>query len=174
MGTLGKLVGKAWKFGSNVDTDAIIPYQYKARTLDPAELGRHCMEGLDPDFPRKIDKGDFIVAGENFGCGSSREQAPMAIKGCGIAAVLAESFARIFFRNAINVGLPALECPGITDAVDGGDKLEVDLKEGTIVNLTKGRKLSAVKLPPFLRELLEAGGLVNYYKANKRFPWDKP
>jgi len=166
-----KLIGKAWKFGSNIDTDVIIPYKYKARTLDPQELGAHCMEGLDPEFPRKISKGDFIVAGENFGCGSSREQAPIAIKGCGISAVIAESFARIFFRNAINIGLPALECPGITEEVNEGDTLEVDLENTIITNLTNGKKLFCIKLPKFLMEMLKAGGLIGYYKVYKRFPW---
>jgi len=133
-----KLTGKAWKFGSNIDTDVIIPYKYKARTLDPQELGAHCMEGLDPEFPRKISKGDFIVAGENFGCGSSREQAPIAIKSCGISAVIAESFARIFFRNAINIGLPVLECVEVTREVNEGDVLEVDLENGVVTNLATG------------------------------------
>ncbi|MBS7657936.1 MAG: 3-isopropylmalate dehydratase small subunit [Candidatus Bathyarchaeia archaeon] len=166
-----KLIGKVWKFGSNIDTDVIIPYKYKARTLDPQELGMHCMEGLDPEFPRKINKGDFIVAGENFGCGSSREQAPIAIKSCGISAVIAESFARIFFRNAINVGLPVLECPNVTKEVNEGDTLEVDLENGVIINLINGKKLNCIKPPGFLMELLKTGGLIEYYKLYRRFPW---
>jgi 3-isopropylmalate/(R)-2-methylmalate dehydratase small subunit len=166
-----KLTGKAWKFASNIDTDVIIPYKYKARTLDPQELGAHCMEGVDPEFPRKINKGDFIVAGENFGCGSSREQAPIAIKACGISAVIAESFARIFFRNAINIGLPVLECPEITKIVNEGDILEVDLENGEVTNLVNGKKLNAIKLPKFLMDLLKAGGLTSYYKLYKKLPW---
>lgn len=169
--TVKELSGKVWKFKDNVDTDVIIPYKYKARTLDPAELGAHCLEGLDPDFSKKVQRGDFIVAGKNFGCGSSREQAPIAIKACGISAVIAESFARIFFRNAINIGLPVLECRGAAGVVEEGNMLKVDLASGVVEDVTKGIRLQAFPLPAFLSPLLEAGGLVEYYKKNGRFPW---
>lgn len=163
--------GRAWKFGNNVDTDVIIPYKYKARSIEPSYLAEHCMEGLDPDFSKKVQKGDFIVAGKNFGCGSSREQAPVSIKACGVSAVIAESFARIFYRNAINIGLPALVCRGISQSTNEGDTLEVDLKEGLVRNLTNQKVLKAEPQPKFLEELLKAGGLIEYHKKFGRFPW---
>jgi len=159
--------GRAWKFGDNIDTDVIIPFKYKARTIDPRELAQHVMEGLDPDFPNKVRPGDVIVAGRNFGCGSSREQAPLAIKAAGISAVVAESFARIFFRNAINIGLPVLEVKGIPEKTDNGDVLEIDLREGTVKNLNKGLTFRAIPMPDMLMEILKEGGLVNYIKKRR-------
>jgi 3-isopropylmalate/(R)-2-methylmalate dehydratase small subunit len=165
------IVGKVWKFGNNIDTDVIIPYKYKARTIDPYELGKHAMEGIRPNFSGKVSKGDVIVAGRNFGCGSSREQAPIAIKYSGISCVIAESFARIFYRNAINVGLAVIICEGILKEVEEGDMVEVNLEEGIVKVLNRNKELKADKLPKFLMEILSSGGLVDYYKQNKRFPW---
>ncbi|MCS7140122.1 MAG: 3-isopropylmalate dehydratase small subunit [Candidatus Nezhaarchaeota archaeon] len=159
--------GKVWKFGDNVDTDVIIPFKYKAETLDPRELAKHVMEGIDPNFAKKVRPGDLIVAGKNFGCGSSREQAPLAIKAAGIAAVIAESFARIFFRNAINIGLPAIEVKGIAEKTDEGDILEVDLSQGIVRNLTKNIVFKAVPLPAMIMEILKEGGLINYLKKQR-------
>jgi 3-isopropylmalate/(R)-2-methylmalate dehydratase small subunit len=162
--------GRTWKFGDNIDTDVIIPFKYKARTIDPRELAQHVMEGIDPEFPRKVRPGDIIVAGRNFGCGSSREQAPLAIKAAGIAAVVAESFARIFFRNAINIGLPALEIKGISEKTDSGDVLEVDLHQGIVKNLSKGLAFRVAPLPDMLMEILKEGGFVNYIKKRRARP----
>jgi len=159
--------GRVWKFGDNVDTDVILPFKYKARTIDPQELAQHVMEGIDPDFPKKVRPGDIIVAGRNFGCGSSREQAPLAIKAAGIVAVVAESFARIFFRNAINVGLPVLEVKGISEKTDSGDVLQIDLQQGIVRNLSKGLTFKAVPMPDMLMEILKEGGLVNYIKKRR-------
>ncbi|MBI5166570.1 MAG: 3-isopropylmalate dehydratase small subunit [candidate division NC10 bacterium] len=153
--------GKAWKFGDDVDTDVIIPSLYLV-TSDPEELGKHCMEAVDPEFPRKIGKGDIIVAGKNFGCGSSREHAPISIKAAGVSCVIARSFARIFYRNAINIGLPILECPEAADGVSTGDQLEVDLDTGEIRNMSTGRVYRATPFPPFMQELIAAGGLMKY------------
>ena len=157
--------GKAWKFGNDIDTDIIVPGRYLIYT-DEERLSKHCMEGLDPDFSDKCNKGDFIVAGRNFGCGSSREHAPIALKGVGVSAVIAESFARIFYRNATNVGVPLLEAPGISELVENEEEIEVDMDEGTITN-SNGKKITFKKLPPFLLEILEQGGLIEYLK-NKR------
>jgi len=151
--------GKVHKFGKNIDTDAIIAAKY-ANITDPMELGKHCMENIDPDFGKRVEKGDIIVATTNFGCGSSREIAPVTIKGAGVAAVVAKSFARIFFRNAINTGLPLLECAEVVDASDPGDALEIDLSTGTVRNVTKDLAFSAVPYPEFVTELITAGGLV--------------
>ena len=159
--------GRVWKFGDNVDTDVILPFKYKARTIDPQELAQHVMEGIDPDFPKKVRPGDIIVAGRNFGCGSSREQALLAIKAAGIVAVVAESFARIFFRNAINVGLPVLEVKGISEKTDSGDVLQIDLQQGIVRNLSKGLTFKAVPMPDMLMEILKEGGLVNYIKKRR-------
>lgn len=157
--------GRAWKFGNDIDTDIIIPGRYLIYT-DEERLSQHCMEGLDPNFNKKCEKGDFIVAGTNFGCGSSREHAPIALKGAGVSAVIAESFARIFYRNATNVGVPLLEAPGITEIIENGDEIEVDMDEGTIT-ASNGEKITFKKLPPFMLEILNQGGLIEYLK-NKR------
>jgi len=155
------LKGKAWKFGADVDTDLIIPARY-LNTSDPKELAKHCMEDADPLFASKVSPGDFIVAGNNFGCGSSREHAPIAIKTAGISCVVAASFARIFYRNAFNLGLPILESPEAAEAVKTGDELQVDLATGKITNLSQGRTYQAQPVPPFMQELLAAGGLMPY------------
>ncbi|MBQ9160371.1 MAG: 3-isopropylmalate dehydratase small subunit [Methanobrevibacter sp.] len=157
--------GKAWKFGNDIDTDIIVPGRYLIYT-DEERLSQHCMEGLDSEFNDKCKKGDFIVAGTNFGCGSSREHAPIALKGVGISAVIAESFARIFYRNATNVGVPLLEAPGITQLIENEEEIEVDMDEGTITN-SHGETITFKKLPPFMLEILEQGGLIEYLK-NKR------
>jgi 3-isopropylmalate/(R)-2-methylmalate dehydratase small subunit len=155
--------GKSWKFGDDVDTDAIIPARYLVST-DTKFLGSHCMEDADPDFSKKVHKGDILVAGKNFGCGSSREHAPISIKGAGLSCVIAHSFARIFYRNAFNTGLPILESPAAASGISGGDDVEVDLDSGTIVNLTKGETYPAHPIPPFMQKLVEAGGLIEYVK----------
>jgi 3-isopropylmalate/(R)-2-methylmalate dehydratase small subunit len=154
-----KATGKAIKFGDNVDTDVILPGKYLVLT-DPKELAKHAMEGLDPAFPEKAKKGVIVVGGKNFGCGSSREQAPLALKYAGVKCVIAESFARIFFRNAINIGLPIIECKGISAAVDNGDEIAVDFEAGEIRNVSQGKSLQASKLPPFILEILSDGGLI--------------
>jgi 3-isopropylmalate/(R)-2-methylmalate dehydratase small subunit len=142
-----------------VDTDVILPGKYLV-LIDPKELAKHALEGLDPTFPEKAKKGVVIVGGKNFGCGSSREQAPLALKYAGVQCVIAESFARIFFRNAINIGLPVIECKGISAAVDNGDELAVDFEAGKIQNLSKRQSLQVTKLPPFILEILSDGGLI--------------
>ena len=158
-----KQKGKVWMFGDDVNTDLIIPGKY-LELVDPEEMAEHAMEGIDPDFPRKIQKGDIVVGGTNFGCGSSREHAPLALKYAGIDAVIAESFARIYYRNSINIGLPALECPGITEAVEEGDTVEVDVTGGTVKNTRTGTELSFTPLPGFMIEILGEGGLVMYIR----------
>ena len=158
-----KVSGKAWKFGDDVNTDLIVPGKY-LELVDPHEMAKHAMEGIDPDFPGKVSEGDVVVGGSNFGCGSSREHAAIALKYVGVGAVVAESFARIFYRNAINLGLPALECPGISEAVSEGDSLEIDLTGGKVVNATTGKELDFVPLPEFMVEVLGEGGLVTYIK----------
>uniref|UniRef100_A0A7V4JQ92 3-isopropylmalate dehydratase small subunit n=1 Tax=Thermodesulfobacterium geofontis TaxID=1295609 RepID=A0A7V4JQ92_9BACT len=163
---MNKIKGKAWKFGDNIDTDIIIPARY-LNTTDPEELAKHCMENADPEFSKKVNKGDIIVAGKNFGCGSSREHAPIAIKACGIACVIAESFARIFYRNAFNTGLLILECPEVVKEIDLGDELEVYPEEGKIINLTKNKTFFTKPLPSFMKEILDDGGLVPHIM--KRF-----
>ena len=155
--------GTAYKFGHNVDTDQIIPAMYLT-TTEPKELAKHCMEIADADFPKKAKAGDILVAGRNFGCGSSREHAPLAIKGMDLGLVIAESFARIFFRNCINIGMPILECPEAAKEAETGDKLEVDLDQGLIKNLTKGKTYKAAAFPPFMQELIKAGGLMPFVK----------
>jgi 3-isopropylmalate/(R)-2-methylmalate dehydratase small subunit len=156
-----KMQGRAWKFGDDVDTDAIIPARY-LNTSDPKILAAHCMEDADAEFSKKVNKGDIIVAGKNFGCGSSREHAPIAIKNAGVSCVIAQSFARIFYRNAFNMGLPILECPEAAAAVETGDELEVDLDKGLIVNQSRGKTYQAQPVPPFMQKLLQAGGLMPY------------
>jgi len=158
-----KLSGKAVVFGDDVNTDVIIPSKYLT-SLDPEELAKHAMEGLDPEFAEKAKDGVIIVAGRNFGCGSSREQAPIALKYAGVKCVLADFFARIFYRNAINIGLPVLETPGISREVDEGDVLTVDLEEGKVVNETKNKIIDALKLPSFILEILKDEGLINHLK----------
>ncbi|WRS27046.1 3-isopropylmalate dehydratase small subunit [Oscillospiraceae bacterium MB08-C2-2] len=160
-----KCKGFAHKYGDHIDTDVIIP----ARTLnnpDPASLASHCMEDIDTDFVRRVRPGDIMVGGLNFGCGSSREHAPIALKASGISCVIAENFARIFFRNAINIGLPVLECPQASKAAQMGDEMEVDLDNGKIHNLTRNESYTAVPFPPFMQKIITAGGLVNYIKAD--------
>ena len=154
-----KIKGSAIKFGNNVDTDVILPGKYLI-LVDPKELAKHALESLDPTFPEKAKKGIILVGGKNFGCGSSREQAPLALKYAGVKCVLAESFARIFFRNAINIGLPVIECKGISNAVGTGDELAVDFEAGKIENISKGKKFQVDKLPPFIIEILVDGGLI--------------
>ena len=158
------LKGKAHKYGDNVDTDVIIPARH-LNVSDTAELAKHCLEDLDPEFLGKVQPGDIIVAGSNFGCGSSREHAPLAIKGAGVSCVIAESFARIFFRNAINVGLPILACPEAARETETGDEIEVDLESGRITNLTRDECYQAQPFPEFLREIIDRGGLVEYARA---------
>ena len=161
--------GKVWKYGDDVNTDLIVPGKY-LELVDPQEMALHAMEGIDPEFPQRITRGDVVVGGANFGCGSSREHAPLALKYAGVGAVIAESFARIFYRNAINVGLPALECPGIIEAVDQGDQLEVDITGGKVRNISKNVELNFIPLPGFMVEVLGEGGLVTYIK-NHREEW---
>ena len=161
---MSKLHGKAWRFGNDVDTDLIIPARY-LNTSDPKELAAHCMEDADPGFAAKVKPGEIIAAGKNFGCGSSREHAPISIKAAGVSCVIAASFARIFFRNAINIGLPILESPEASRSIAEGDQVEVDLDTGKITNLTKGETYQAAAFPPFMQELIDAGGLIEYVKA---------
>lgn len=156
--------GKCWKFGDDVNTDEIIPARYLSLVAGD-ELAAHCMEGVDPDFPDKVSEGDIIVAGKNFGCGSSREHAPLAIKAGGVACVVARSFARIFFRNAINIGLPIAECPGAADEAETGDEIELLLGEGKVINHTKGKTYTFPPVPPRLQQIIDAGGLISYAKA---------
>lgn len=151
--------GRAVKFGDNIDTDVIIPAKYLVHT-DPYELARHAMEGLDPSFAEKAKFGVILVAGRNFGCGSSREQAPIALKYSGVKCVIAESFARIFYRNAINIGLPVVECTSAPKKIDEGDLLSVDLEKGIIENISKSLTIQASKLPSFILEILADGGLI--------------
>ena len=155
--------GRAWKYGDNVDTDVIIPARYLT-TTDEAELARHALEDLDPSFASSVTPGDVIVAGTNFGCGSSREHAPVALKGAGVGAVVAASFARIFFRNAINTGLPIVTCPEAAAAIEPGDEVEVDVAAGVVRDVTKGTSFRAEPLPEFVSEIVAAGGLVPWVR----------
>ena len=157
--------GKVHKYGENVDTDVIIPARY-LNVSDPAELAKHCMEDIDNDFVKKVKTGDIIMATTNFGCGSSREHAPLCIKTAGVSCIIAKSFARIFFRNAINIGLPLLECVEAVDNTQTGDILEVDLSNGKIKNLTSGKIFTAKPYPDFMAELIAAGGLIEHTKKN--------
>jgi len=156
-----RLRGKVWKYGDNVDTDAIIPARYLNESSAEA-LSAHCMEDIDPGFASAVREGDIIVAGENFGCGSSREHAPLSIKGAGVSCVIAVSFARIFYRNAINIGLPILESSQAVAETEAGHVLEVDLERGEVRNLTTGRSYRAVPYPEFMLEIIAAGGLIPY------------
>ncbi len=159
-----KFSGQVYKFGNDIDTDAIIPARY-LNTFDPAELAKHCMEDADPQFPVKVKAGDIIVAEKNFGCGSSREHAPIAIKAAGISCVIAKSFARIFYRNAVNIGLPILESPEAVDAINEGDQLEVELESGKILNLRTGETYQAAPFPEFMQQIMDKGGLIEYVRA---------
>ncbi|MGI6307664.1 MAG: 3-isopropylmalate dehydratase small subunit [Dethiobacteria bacterium] len=156
--------GKVWTFGDDIDTDAILPARYM-NSPDPRELARHCMEDADPSFMEKISPDDIIVAGKNFGCGSSREHAPLAIREAGIACVIAGSFARIFYRNAINIGLPILESPDAAAFLEEGCTAEVNLQTGEIMDLASGRKFSAAAFPSFMQEIMAQGGLINFVKG---------
>ena len=156
-----KAQGRAVKYGDNVDTDVIIPARY-LNTSDPLELASHCMEDLDRDFSKKAKKGDIMVAGKNFGCGSSREHAPIAIKASEISCVIAETFARIFYRNAINIGLPIMESAEAVDNIKECDEIEVDFITGKILNKSTGKEFAAEPFPPFMQELINAGGLMEY------------
>lgn len=163
-----KLTGKAHLFGDDINTDLIISGKYKFKSLDINDMSRHLMEDVDPGFYGRIAKGDYIVAGRNFGCGSSREQAPLVIKAAGISAVIAKSFARIFYRNAINVGLPLVEC-GETDKISAGDVLEVDLDKGIVLNKTRNLKLEVKPLPGVMIKILQDGGLAPHIKKHGGF-----
>lgn len=159
-----KAQGTVWKYGDNVDTDVIIPARY-LNSSDPAELAMHCMEDIDKDFVKKVKKGDLLVANKNFGCGSSREHAPIAIKAAGISCVIAETFARIFYRNAINIGLPIIECPEAAQNIQDGDQVEVDFDSGMIYNRTRGTQYQGQAFPEFMQKIIKAEGLVNYINS---------
>ncbi len=156
-----KANGRVFKYGDNVDTDVIIPARY-LNSSDPAELAKHCMEDIDKDFVKKVNKGDIIVADKNFGCGSSREHAPIAIKAAGVSCVIAETFARIFYRNAINIGLPIIECPQASKAIQAGDQVDIDFNTGVIIDLTTGKSFEGQAFPPFMQKIISEGGLINY------------
>ncbi|MCR5668485.1 MAG: 3-isopropylmalate dehydratase small subunit [Lachnospiraceae bacterium] len=157
-------IGKVYKFGDNVDTDVIIPARY-LNSSDPKELAQHCMEDIDAEFVHKVQEGDIIVANKNFGCGSSREHAPIAIKAAGVSCVIAETFARIFYRNAINIGLPIIECPEAVSGIKEGDEVEVDFDSGIITNKTTGASYQGQPFPEFMQKIIDCGGLVNYINA---------
>ena len=159
-----KANGCVFKYGDNVDTDVIIPARY-LNSSDPAELAKHCMEDIDKDFVSNVKKGDIIVADKNFGCGSSREHAPIAIKAAGVSCVIAETFARIFYRNAINIGLPILECDEAAKDIDAGNEVDIDFDTGVITNVTKGHKYQAQPFPEFIKEIINKGGLLNSLKG---------
>ncbi|MDR3289428.1 MAG: 3-isopropylmalate dehydratase small subunit [Peptococcaceae bacterium] len=159
-------MGKVWKFGHDIDTDVIIPARYLNQS-EEEYLARHCMEDGDLRFAQEVKTGDILVAGKNFGCGSSREHAPIAIKACGVQVVIAESFARIFYRNALNIGLPILECAAAVQGSQAGDELEVDLVSGKITNKTRQQTFQAQPFPPFMQELIQAGGLISYVQRRK-------
>ncbi len=157
------LEGKVWRYGDNIDTDVIIPARY-LNTFDPKELAKHCMVDIDKDFAQKVRPGDIMVGGKNFGCGSSREHAPVAIKACGVPVIIAASFARIFYRNGINVGLPLMEIGDNVERIHSGDKLSVDLSSGKIRDITTGETFQAPPLPGFIQDIAKAGGLIQYVK----------
>ena len=156
-----KANGRVFKYGDNVDTDVIIPARY-LNTSDPGELAAHCMEDIDKDFVRKVKKGDIIVARKNFGCGSSREHAPIAIKAAGVSCVIAETFARIFYRNAINIGLPIIECPEASRGIQAGDEVEIDFDTGIIRDITRGTSFQGQAFPEFMQKIIASEGLINY------------
>ena len=161
-----KALGHVFKYGDNVDTDVIIPARYR-NSFDPQELASHAMVDIDPEFAGKVQPGDIIVARKNFGCGSSREHAPLCLKTAGVSCVIADTFARIFYRNAINIGLPIIECPEAAEGIDAGDQVEIDFDSGRIYNRTKGTEFQGQAFPPFMQELISAGGLVNYINSKK-------
>ena len=161
-----KAFGSVFKYGDNVDTDVIIPARHLAIT-DPKGLAAHCMEDIDTEFVKNVKDGDIMVARKNFGCGSSREHAPIAIKASGISCVIAETFARIFYRNAINIGLPIIECKEAAEKIEAGDQVEIDFDSGMIYNRTKNESYQGEAFPPFMQELFAAGGLINYMNQNK-------
>lgn len=158
--------GFVHKYPDNVDTDVIIPARY-LNTPDAKELAAHCMEDIDPEFIHKVQKGDIIVGGANFGCGSSREHAPLAIKTAGVSCVIAATFARIFYRNSINIGMPILECEAASDAIENGDEVSIDFDTGVITNVTKGETYQAEPFPPFIQDIIRAGGLMNSIRAKE-------
>lgn len=162
-----KAQGKVFKYGDNVDTDVIIPARY-LNSSDPAELAQHCMEDIDREFVKKVKKGDLIVADKNFGCGSSREHAPLAIKAAGVSCVIAETFARIFYRNAINIGLPIIECPAAAKEIEAGDTVEIDFDSGMIYDKTKGTEYQGQAFPEFMQKIIKAEGLINYINENTK------
>jgi 3-isopropylmalate dehydrogenase/3-isopropylmalate/(R)-2-methylmalate dehydratase small subunit len=159
--------GRAWRFGDDIDTDIIIPARY-LNTTDVGELASHCMEPVSPDFAKAVQPGDIVVGGKNFGCGSSREHAPLALKGCGVAAVVAASFARIFYRNAFNIGLPVVESAPAAAAIRQGDEIEIDLAGGSIFNATRGERYGFSPIPAFMMELIAAGGLMAWLKTKNQ------
>ena len=158
--------GKVFKYPDNVDTDVIIPARY-LNSQDAKELAEHCMEDIDPEFVHNVHEGDIIVGGWNFGCGSSREHAPLVIKTCGVSCVIAKSFARIFYRNSINIGMPILECEAASDAIENGDEVSIDFDTGVITNVTKGETYQAEPFPPFIQDIIRAGGLMNSIRAKE-------
>lgn len=159
--------GHVFKYGDNVDTDVIIPARY-LNSSDPKELALHCMEDIDKDFVKNVKAGDIMVANKNFGCGSSREHAPISIKAAGVSCVIAETFARIFYRNAINIGLPIIECPEAAKAIEAGDEVEIDFDSGKIYDRTKGTEFQGQPFPEFMQKLIAAGGLVKYTNSKKK------
>lgn len=161
-----KALGKVFKYGDNVDTDVIIPARY-LNSSDPAELATHCMEDIDKDFVNQVKKGDIIVAEKNFGCGSSREHAPIAIKASGVSCVIAETFARIFYRNSINIGLPIIECKEASERIEASDEVEIDFDSGIITNKTKGESYKGQAFPEFMQKIIKAEGLMNYINAKE-------
>ena len=162
-----KALGHVFKYGDNVDTDVIIPARY-LNSSDPAELATHCMEDIDNTFVKRVQKGDIIVATKNFGCGSSREHAPIAIKAAGVSCVIAETFARIFYRNAINIGLPIIECPEASREIEEGDEVEIDFDSGKIYDRTKGTEYQGQAFPPFMQKIIDSEGLVNYINSKRK------
>ncbi len=158
---MDKARGRVFKYGENVDTDVIIPARYLNMT-DPADLAKHCMEDIDKEFIHKVNTGDIVVAGKNFGCGSSREHAPIALKAAGVSCVIAPTFARIFYRNSINIGLAIVECAEASEKISAGDEVEVDFDTGIITDVTTGEKFSGQAFPPFMQKIIDCGGLVNY------------
>ena len=159
-----KASGSVFKYGDNVDTDVIIPARY-LNSSDPAELAKHCMEDIDKEFIHKVKSGDIIVANKNFGCGSSREHAPIAIKAAGVSCVIAETFARIFYRNSINIGLPIIECPKASQEIEAGDQVEIDFDTGMIYNKTKGTEFKGQAFPEFMQKIIKAEGLIPYINS---------